>query len=360
MVRVELSAPKNRKLMLSSPVIPQATLVQPWALRPDVGPARGQGGRPCLITPDWVTSVTVELTGETLPQIAHFQDERRIGWKKFDLPATGDSTGVAARDELVLRLHSEKKAPVLARIVPQADGSGGSARAAAARDELPASVVPSSVPAARWRQAAEAADALYEQHIELVGSLYDGADRDGDVFFDGISGGVAAWPLRRFAEAWRSAAERDEPRPAYILELAQSLPALLQEVCLSPRKQLTRQRTYQPAGRIQEIDATCLRWLARQPGHTMAERAGARQQALGVDRVEHADTLENRIVRELMRQLIGACDRYLAENSGGEDCGSRIADRGLSAEQRSEPRDRMADHQVSSSNPQSKIGRAHV
>ncbi len=344
--------------MLSSPVIPQATLVQPWALRPDVGAARGQGGRPCLITPDWVTSVTVELTGETLPQIAQFQDERRIGWKKFDLPAAGDAaTAGGSRDELVLRLHCEKKPPVLAKVVTRgAVARGGAIPGPMVGDDSPLSVPPSLVPADRWRQAADAADALYEQHIDLISSLYESADHDSDVFFDGISGGVAAWPLRRFVDAWRNAAERNEPRPAFIVELAQTLPPLLQEVCLSPRKQLTRQRTYQPAGRIQEVDATCLRWLARQPGHTMAQRAGARQQAMGVDRVEHADTLENRIVRELMRQLMSACDRYMVENGEGRDFGFRISDFG-SAETRNQASDAKAQEIQAgdSSNPKSEI-----
>ena len=303
---------RSGKLTLVSPAVPQATLVQPWATRPDVGSPAGFGGRPCLMTPADVTAVMVDATGQWLPLLAEFTDERRMPWKKFDLPATfteNDEGG--ARDEVGLRLHFEKAAPKPIRVVLE----GGLPRRVHLLNENIQSVAAAHIEPTLWQNASDIAEALYDQHIDLINHLYDHAMDDPDMFFDGPAGGVAAWPLSTLLQGWREAALRDEPRLAFVVKLADTLGALLQEVALVPRKQLTRERRYQQAGRVNEIDATCLRWLARQPGYTVAEKAGAKQQALGIDRVEHADTLENRIVRELVCQLIESCDRYLAENA---------------------------------------------
>lgn len=302
---------RSRALTLASPVVPQATLVQRWATRPDTGSPAGHGGRPALMTPASVMSVVVDATGETLPLLAEFTDERRMPWKKWDLPATfSESESGPARDDIGLKLHTPGRAPQSVRAILD----GGLPRNARPIGES-LSISASHLPADHYRMASDVAQALYDQHIDLVGDLYESANVDGDVFWDGPAGGVAAWPLERVLDGWKMAALRDEPRPAFIVKLAATIAPLLNEVSLMPRKQLTRERRYQAAGRVQEIDATCLRWLARQPGCTVAEKAGAKQQALGIDRVEHADTLENRIVRELMRHALEACERYLSENA---------------------------------------------
>lgn len=305
---------RSRAVTLASPVVPQATLVQRWAIRPDVGAPAGHGGRPALMTPASVTSVMVDATGEQLPLLAEFTDERRMPWKKWDLPATfSESDSGPARDDIGLKLHTPGKSPQSIRAILD----GGLPRIARVTgQETPAAIaLPASPIAQQYRQASDIAEGLYEQHIDLVNDLYDSANVDGDVFWDGPAGGTAAWPLERVLDGWRQAALRDEPRPAFIVKLAATISSLLNDVSITPRKQLTRERRYQAAGRVQEIDATCLRWLARQPGVTVAEKAGAKQQAMGIDRVEHADTLENRIVRELMRHALTACERYLSENS---------------------------------------------
>jgi hypothetical protein len=309
-----LTDKRSRVVTLASPVVPQATLVQPWATRPDVGAPAGHAGRPSLMTPAAVTGVMIDATGEWLPLLAEFTDERRMPWKKWDLPATfTESDSGPARDDIGLKLHTKGKHPQSVRAVLDG-GLPRNVRLIGPGHES-ASISASHVPAQHYRQASDIAEALYDQHIDLVNDLYDSANVDGDVFWDGPAGGVAAWPLERVLESWKQAALRDEPRPAFIVKLAATLGTLMNEVCLAPRRQLTRERRYQPAGRVQEIDATCLRWLARQPGYTVAEKAGAKQQAMGIDRVEHADTLENRIVRELMVHANEACERYLSENA---------------------------------------------
>lgn len=66
--------------------------------------------------------------------------------------------------------------------------------------------------------------------------------------------------------------------------------------------------------RIQETDSTCVKWVARQPGITLAQKAGSRQQALAVVRIETPHTPENRIIRDLLVRAIVACSKYAAEN----------------------------------------------
>jgi hypothetical protein len=66
----------------------------------------------------------------------------------------------------------------------------------------------------------------------------------------------------------------------------------------------------QSIGRIQEIDPACLRWIARQPGRDIYERAGTRQELLGVVRKEDSDTLENRVVKDLLHRARIECSNY--------------------------------------------------
>ena len=54
-------------------------------------------------------------------------------------------------------------------------------------------------------------------------------------------------------------------------------------------------------------------WRDR-PGVTLAQKAGSRQQALAVVRVETPDTPENRTIRDLLIRAIVACSKYIAEN----------------------------------------------
>jgi hypothetical protein len=153
----------------------------------------------------------------------------------------------------------------------------------------------------------------------LVHRLHENAPEDPEMFWVGGAGGVGAWPLPRVLDLWRAIGSHDGPRPALIVSLARRLGPTLKQVCHNPRRQLRRSRRFQHAGRIREMDATCIRWLARQPGATVAEKAGARQRALGLSRTETADTPENRAVADLLHRAADACDRYLDEYAAHSD-----------------------------------------
>ena len=77
------------------------------------------------------------------------------------------------------------------------------------------------------------------------------------------------------------------------------------------RKVLNRVRQKVALGRVQQVDSHCLRWLTRQPGLTPAEKGGARQEILGVVRVENYNTLENRVLKDFLWRCLGLTTMYL-------------------------------------------------
>lgn len=100
---------------------------------------------------------------------------------------------------------------------------------------------------------------------------------------------------------WSKSAAGTEPRTARVVEIARSYAPDIRDVCGRPRRMLVRQRELVPVGKIQELDETCLRDLIRRPGRTIPEKAGSRQELLGMTRRETVDTAENRVIRDLLR-----------------------------------------------------------
>ena len=124
---------------------------------------------------------------------------------------------------------------------------------------------------------------------------------------------AGAVSLAEVVGSWIPWNEKDEPVRSIIVEIAQNASARIEDVCMRPRRVLSRQREMHPVGRVQEMDAGCLRWLIRQPGRTIAQKAGTRQQVLAITRFEDSDTPENRVVLDLLKRASAACRRYIAE-----------------------------------------------
>jgi len=103
------------------------------------------------------------------------------------------------------------------------------------------------------------------------------------------------WP--RLRTAWKLAADESRPRMAEIVRQSRELPKLLRDLEMRIRRVLRRARERVPLDRVQEMDRASMRWLVRQPGRTVAERAGADQRILATVRKEEYDTLENRVLR---------------------------------------------------------------
>ncbi|MBQ2625262.1 MAG: DUF2357 domain-containing protein [Kiritimatiellae bacterium] len=77
------------------------------------------------------------------------------------------------------------------------------------------------------------------------------------------------------------------------------------------RKVLMRFREMVGIAHVQQLDSHCLRWLTRQPGYSPIEKAGTRQEILGVVRKENYDTLENRVLKDFLRRCFAQSNMYL-------------------------------------------------
>lgn len=286
----------------------------PWT-RPGDGCAVGcPEVRACVIAPADCEEVTCDVCEESLPQLSIWSDADGNEWKVFELPGgetrdTGEPetarvSGIArSRTDYFLTSAALPSLP-----------KGSGAKAPGMDDIGEDTLRPQSEPTTEGEMAARTVDRLISLHLEFVNRLYDSARISTD-YWEGQVSGVAVRSARRAVAEWRRAVrDKGEPRMALIVKLARDLPETLSDVCRRPRRVLRRVREVQRADKIQELDAACLRWIARQPGITLLEKAGPKQELLGVVRLEDADTPENRVVRDLLLRLRNECQRYLAEH----------------------------------------------
>jgi hypothetical protein len=101
----------------------------------------------------------------------------------------------------------------------------------------------------------------------------------------------------RVAQNWLAEEEAREPEMSVIVRQASLLKRTLDMLEKTPRRILRRTHEMTPLGRVQELDRRALLWLVRQPGETLAERAGPSQRIRAVARHRNYDTLENRVLR---------------------------------------------------------------
>ena len=252
-----------------------------------------------------VEQVTCDgLTG-SLPVVAEGTDSGgSVLWRRFELPLLVTTPDSPALQVLGLTLRDrEHGSNRLEFEIPSALMQPGRDRQG---DEAVDSDPRTAAGATAHHQICE--------HIDLIKSLFQ-TDIDASVTRDrwrGIAGGVAVPNLTRLCREWGKSGGTD-PRRAVIVEIAEEHAELIEQLCINPRQVLVRDRQMVGVGRVQQIDSACLRWLARQPGRTVAEKAGPRQHVLGVVRHEDADTPENRVLRDLVRRAIVAADRYIRE-----------------------------------------------
>ena len=102
-----------------------------------------------------------------------------------------------------------------------------------------------------------------------------------------------------------------EPPDWLIVKVARQTSQLLASICRSPRRVLRKQRARTRVDRVKKLDTACMRWLARQPGHTHIERAGPRQRVRAVIRETHFDTLENRVLKDFLHRCRRKARTYL-------------------------------------------------
>jgi hypothetical protein len=101
---------------------------------------------------------------------------------------------------------------------------------------------------------------------------------------------------QRLRQAWRNAEDDNKPRMSEIVRQASFINSYLKDLEKKIRRILRREREKTQLDRVQEMDRASLRWISRQPGKTLAQRAGADQRIMAIIRKENFDTLENRVV----------------------------------------------------------------
>jgi len=122
-------------------------------------------------------------------------------------------------------------------------------------------------------------------------------------------------PWERVRTLWLRPEEEQDPTMDVLVHHARRHHGRWADIVERPRRLLGRRREQVPLGRVQELDTRCMEWLSRQPGRTIAERAGGRQRILALARHESIDTLENRVHRDLLERSAVAARDYLALNA---------------------------------------------
>lgn len=107
-----------------------------------------------------------------------------------------------------------------------------------------------------------------------------------------------------------------QPRMALIVALADSLRARLPQVVTGLRRVLLRERRLLGAYRISETDFSCLQWYIRQPGTTPAEKAGNRQELMGISRRETLNVHENKVLKDFLGRCRIETKRYIRSEIG--------------------------------------------
>lgn len=112
--------------------------------------------------------------------------------------------------------------------------------------------------------------------------------------------------------------EHGGPPEQLITRIAKKDFACVDALIKNMRKVLNRVREKVNIGRVQQVDAHCLRWLTRQPGRDAIEKAGSKQQILGVVRIENYNTLENRVFKDFLLRCASLSALYLRTNKRWE------------------------------------------
>jgi hypothetical protein len=155
-------------------------------------------------------------------------------------------------------------------------------------------------------------DAL-ERYGDFIDELFDVQHPD-FVFTEQNTSRLAIRSVHRVLVKWADAYAPDRPPNSLIVRLSRTLPSVLADVASHPKRLLQRRRAMQPIHQLRELDSNCVQWLTRQPGITLAEKSGHRRSILAVQRYESVDTLENRVVRDLLERCILLASSYLRQH----------------------------------------------
>ena len=129
---------------------------------------------------------------------------------------------------------------------------------------------------------------------------------------DALVDPLPVWPeLRR---RWMVEEKHEDPQMDVIVRQAETLCHILERFARSLRSVLRRSLERVPVQRVQELDRRSMQALVRQPGKTLAERAGDDQRLVAVARRESYDTLENRVLHAYAELASVHTRDYIARN----------------------------------------------
>lgn len=149
----------------------------------------------------------------------------------------------------------------------------------------------------------------FERRILIsMHSIIDRVSELGDALLDSEN----TW--ERLDQAWSNAQEDLEPKTSEIVWQSIDLLQLVKEFDHKLRKVLRRNRELIPIDRAQEMDRASIRWLVRQPGRNMVERAGSDQRVMGITRREDFNTLENRVLHSYVVLASDVAREWLLEH----------------------------------------------
>lgn len=260
-------------------------------------------GRPCLLFPGSNIDIYCPRIRCSLPQLGMVEKSGQT-WTIYEMPGTGTTSEEGyAIEEYAYSVRGKQLHEKLPSMIVI-----GLPRPTISEEDIQLD---------EWHDAGIETMTMLDSHIEWINNLYDEVGRI--KWYQGWEGhaeGIAVRRLSYALERWKESVQGDEPRSSLIVRLERdgNFRKALESVCSQPRKILSRQRTMMSISRIQEVDPACIRWLVHQPGISLAQKAGPRQEAMGIVRVENADTLENRVVRDLLIRARDACSLYIQEN----------------------------------------------
>lgn len=129
-----------------------------------------------------------------------------------------------------------------------------------------------------------------------------------------LSEGLDPWEI--VPDLWLRPGTPRSPTMDILVKHSREHRAAWGDIAEHPRRLLNRRRELVALPRVEELDAPCMQWLSRQPGKTLAQRAGGQQRILSLARYENRNTLENRVFLDLMARSVASARDYLAMNQG--------------------------------------------
>jgi hypothetical protein len=262
-------------------------LPAPWATATVQPQEVVVGQRPLLLVDPDVTAVRAREQRIDLPRVGVRGIEGRE-WAMFELAGTAPD---AAAGE-TLDLEFERGRQLIRQCLSIA---GGLCLITDGQERIESEVGPS-----------EHVHGFLGRHVDLIYGATEGARP--------VDGAGIGLDLAEFLSDWRKSEETEQAKLALIVKLADAIGRTVAEIAERPRRILRRRRSMERVSSVRQIDPAGVRWLVRQPGRNLAERAGPRQRILAVTRDESVDTLENRVMRDLLERSASEARLWLRDN----------------------------------------------